>query len=243
MRFSFRSIFITSPFEALQEHAEKVKECGWVFQQAVECYVSDNCEEFEALRQEVSKLENEADAIKRSIRGHIPKGTRMPVTKFELFLYVREQDKVLDSVQDALDWLSYRTKPTIPERLQKNLFLLVDSVIEPMEDLSRMISEAKKYFDTYSEKQRRAVKNIIHNLRKREHEADHMEDEFKLELFTTEKDPVALFHMVRLSEIIGCIADHAENAGDMMRAMIARKRGSGLFSRFTRKKLDTSTTD
>jgi hypothetical protein len=27
---------------------------------------------------------------------------------------------------------------------------------------------------------------------------------------------------VRLAEIIGSIADHAENAGDMMRAMIAR---------------------
>ena len=243
MLFSLRSIFITSPFEALQTHAEKVKECGWVFQQAVECYVSDNCEEFEALRQEVSKLESEADAIKRSIRGHIPKGTRMPVTKFELFLYVREQDKVLDSVQDALDWLSYRTKPTISDKLQKDLFLLVDSVIEPIEDLSRMISEAKKYFDTYSEKQRRKVKNIIHNLRKREHEADQMEDELKLELFTTEKDPIAIFHMVRLSEIIGSIADHAENAGDMMRAMIARKRGSGLFGRFARKKLDNSITD
>ncbi|MBI4739169.1 DUF47 family protein, partial [Candidatus Woesearchaeota archaeon] len=90
MRIWLRSLFITSPFEALLEHAEKIKECGWVFQQAVECYVSDQCEEFETLRQEVSKLENEADAIKRRIRGHIPKGTWMPVTKFELFLYIRE---------------------------------------------------------------------------------------------------------------------------------------------------------
>jgi hypothetical protein len=34
-------------------------------------------------------------------------------------------------------------------------------------------------------------------------------------------DPVTLFHMVRLAEIIGSIADHAENAGDMMRAILA----------------------
>jgi hypothetical protein len=224
MRISLRSIFVTSPFEGLQEHAEKVRECGWAFQQAVECYASDKCEEFDALRLEVSKLESEADAIKRRIRGHIPKGTRMPIGKFELFSYIREQDKVLDSVQDALDWLSYRGRPSIPEEIQKDLFLLVDSVIEPMEDLSRMVSEAKKYFDSYSEKQRRIVKDIIHNLRKREHEADQMEDELKIKLFTIEKDPIAIFHMVRLSEIIGSIADHAENAGDMMRAMIARKR-------------------
>ena len=35
-------------------------------------------------------------------------------------------------------------------------------------------------------------------------------------------DPVTVFHMVRLAETIGSIADHAENAGDMMRAMVAR---------------------
>ena len=224
MRISLRSIFVSSPFDGLQKHAEKVKECGWAFQQAVECYASDKCKEFEELRQEVTKLESEADAIKRGIRGHIPKGTRMPVSKFELFVYIREQDKVLDSVQDALDWLSYRARPGIAEELKKDLFLLVESVIEPIEDLSRMISEAKKYFETYSEKQRRIVKDIIHNLRKREHEADQKEDELKIKIFAIEKDPIALFHMVRLSEIIGRIADHAENAGDMMRAMIAKRR-------------------
>jgi predicted phosphate transport protein (TIGR00153 family) len=226
MRIRLPSIFVTSPFEGLQEHAEKVRECGWVFQQAVECYASDKCEEFDALRQEVAKLESEADAIKRRIRGHIPKGTRMPVSKFELFLYIREQDKVLDSVQDTLDWLSYRTQPSIPKELEKDLFLLVDSVIEPMEDLSRMVSEAKKYFDTYSEKQRGIVKDIIHNLRRREHEADMIEDELKIKIFSIGKEPIVIFHMVKLTEIIGSIADHAENAGDMMRAMIARKRRS-----------------
>jgi predicted phosphate transport protein (TIGR00153 family) len=149
----------------------------------------------------------------------------MPITKFELLLYIREQDKVLDSVEEALDWISYKTNPTASDQIKKQLFLLVDAVIEPIELLSRMVEEAKKYFDSYSEKQRRIVKDIIHNLRKREHEADQIEDEFKIKIFSLEKDPINLFHMIKLSEIIGSIADHAENAGDMMRAMIARKKG------------------
>ena len=161
MRIPFFSLFVTSPFEGLQEHAEKVRECAWAFQQAMECFGSDKCEEFDAFRQEVTTIESEADAIKRRIRGHIPKGTRMPVTKFELLMYIREQDKVLDSVQDALDWISYRTRPSIPEELKQDLLQLVDSVIEPIEELSRMVSEAKKYFDSYSEKQRRIVKEIF----------------------------------------------------------------------------------
>lgn len=222
MRIPFISSAPLSPLEGLLEHAEKVKECSWAFQQAIECHVSEKCQGFEEYRQEVSKLESEADAIKRRIRGHIPKGTRMPVSKFELFWYLREQDKVLDSVQDSLDWLSYRTFTATGEELKKQLSILVESVMEPIEDLSRMVEEAKKYFESYSEKQRKIVKDIISNIRQREHDTDRIEDEFKIKIFSLEKDPVSLYHMVRLVETIGSIADHAENAGDMMRAMIAR---------------------
>ena len=220
MRIPFLSM--TSPFEGLMEHAEKVKECGWAFQQAVECHAAEQCKAFDQYRQDVSKLENEADAIKRSIRGHLP--TRMPVHQFQLFMYLKEQDNVLDSVEDALDWLSYRRTEAIKKQeIKEALFLLVDAVIEPTEELSRMVAEAKKYFDGYSEKQRNFVKDIIHNMRKREHEADLLEDELKHKIFRLETDPVAIFHLVKLAEIIGSVADHAENAGDMMRAMIARK--------------------
>ena len=214
-----------SPFEGLLEHAEKVKECAWAFQQAIECYASEQCEGFDEYRREVTKLESEADAIKRRIRGHIPVGARMPVSKFQIFMYLKERDKVLDSVEEAVDWISYRVTPGFPEESKKELFNLVDAVIEPIEDLSRMVAEAINYFDSYSDKQRDIVKQIIHNLRQREHEVDRIEDGLKFKIFSMEKDPVGIFHMVKLTEIIGSIADHAENAGDMMRSMIARKRG------------------
>jgi len=225
MRIPFLSFFMTSPFEELIEHAEIVKECAWAFQQAMECYIAEECGRFEEYKEEVDKLESQADAVKRRIRGHIPIGTLMPVSKFQIFLYIREQDNVLDSVEDVLNWLSYRTLPGMREEIRKDFLKLVDSVIEPIEELSRMVTEAKKYFDSYSDRQRNIVKEIIRNLRVRENEADSIEDELKLKIFSTEKDPVAVFHSVRLAETIGSIANHAENAGDMMRAMIARKRG------------------
>ena len=225
MSIPFLSAFITSPFDGLLEHAEKVKECGWAFQQAIECHAADRCQRFEEYRQEVIKLENEADAIKRRIRGHLPRGIRMPVDRFQLFMYLKEQDAVLDSVEEALDWISYRPHwGFAKEEIKEALFLLVDAVVEPTEDLSRMVAEAKTYFETYSEKQRKLVKEIVNNLRKKEHGADILEDELKYKVFNIETDPVTIFHMVKLAEIIGSVADHAENAGDMMRAMMARRK-------------------
>jgi len=222
MRIPFISLFMTSPFEGLLEHAEKIKECSWAFQQAIECHIADKCESFEEFRLEVDKLESEADAIKRRIRGHLPKGTLMPIDKFELFRYLHEQDKVLDAVEEALDWLSFRSEPGIPAALEKDFFLLVDAVLDPVEEMCRMVSEARKYFKNFSEKQRKAIKEIIHTLRKHEHEADGVEDNIKQKVLNMQIDPVTVFHMIRLAETIGSIADHAENAGDMMRAMLAR---------------------
>ena len=222
MRIPFISMFTTSPFDGLYEHAEIVKECTWTFQQAIECHISMSCTRFEEFRQEVHRLESEADAVKRRIRGHLPKGTLLAVDKFQLFRYLREQDHVLDSVEDTLDWISYRDDHGIPENFQKDFALLVDAVIEPIEELSSMVSEARTYFQSFSEKQRVVVKNIIRNLRKYEHKADQLEDQFKRRMFNSDLDPVTIFHMIRLAETVGSIADHAENAGDMMRAMVAK---------------------
>lgn len=222
MRIPFFKMFMTSPFEGLQEHAEKVKECTWAFQQAMECYFAPKCKTFEEFRQEIVQIESEADAIKRRIRGHIPKRTMMPISNFLVFRYLREQDGVLDAVEDTLDWISYRSETKIPEELKKDFAILVDSVIDPIENLSTMVAQAREYFRTYSEDQRAMVKDIIHTLHHQEHEVDEFEDIIKKKVFNMEADAVTIFHLVRLAETIGSIADHAQNAGDMMRAMLSR---------------------
>jgi predicted phosphate transport protein (TIGR00153 family) len=222
MRIPFLKMFMTSPFEGLQEHAEKVMECAWAFQQAIECYFAAKCQRFEEFRQEVIQIESQADAIKRRIRGHIPKETMMPISNFLMFRYLREQDQVLDAMEDSLDWISYRSESRIPQELEKDFALLVDAVIDPIEVLSTIVAEARKYFKTYSEDQRVKVKDIIRKLRQQEHEADSYEDIIKKKVFHMEADPVTVFHLVRLAEIIGSIADHAQNAGDMMRAMLSK---------------------
>jgi len=222
MRIPFLKMFMTSPFEGLQEHAEKIIECAWAFQQAMECYFAAKCQTFEEFREEVTQIESQADAIKRRIRGHIPKRTMMPISNFLVFRYLREQDQVLDAMEDSLDWISYRSETRIPQELEKDFALLVDAVIDPIEQLSKLVVEARLYFKKFSEKQRVVVKDIIHMLRQQEHEADSYEDIIKKKVFHMEADAVTVFHLVRLAEIIGSIADHAQNAGDMMRAMLSK---------------------
>ena len=222
MRIPFFNMFMTSPFEGLQEHAEKVKECSWAFQQAIECYFSPKCKTFEEFRDEVAQLESEADAIKRRIRGHIPKRTMTPVSTFLIFRYLKQQDSVLEAVEDTLDWISYRSETKIPTELEKDFALLVNAVIDPIENLALMVAEAREYFKSYSEKQRAVVKNIIHTLHQQEREVDKFEDIIKRKVFNMEIDAVTIIYLVRLTEIIGSIADHAQTAGDKMSAMLSK---------------------
>ena len=222
MRIPFFNMFMTSPFEGLQEHAEKVKECSWAFQQAIECYFSPKCKTFQEFRAEVTRLESEADAIKRRIRGHIPKRTMTPVSTFLIFRYLKQQDAVLDTVEDTLDWISYRSEKKIPLELEKDFALLVNAVIDPIENLASMVAEAREYFKSYSEKQRAVVKDIIHTLHQQEHEVDKFEDIIKRKVLNMEIDAVSIIYLVRLTEIIGSIADHAQNTGDMMSAMLSK---------------------
>ena len=62
----------------------------------------------------------------------------------------------------------------------------------------------------------------IYKLIQMEHEVDKRKYAMVKQTFKNEKDPIALFHLVNLAEIIGNIADHAENAGEIMRAMVTR---------------------
>ena len=220
MRTTFMSLFYKSPFGNLKRHADKVSECARVFHKAVKCHLDKQCEMFDDLTDQVAVLESEADAIKRNIRGHLPKGVLMPVDKFQFFMYLREQDKVVDAVEESLYWLAYRPQG-LEDEVGEDALFLVGKVIPAIEALSPLVEKASEFFKSPSEALRNEIKSIIRDIRQAEHEADHLERELIHKIFSTVKDPLSVFHLIRLVETIGSIADHAQNASDMMRAMIA----------------------
>ena len=85
-----------------------------------------------------------------------------------------------------------------------------------------MSEHAIVYFKSSTEKNRDTLKSIIREIHQAEKEADHLELELKKQAFAVLKDPVDIFHFVRLVEIIANIADDAQNTSDRMRTMIAR---------------------
>jgi len=222
MRTALLRLFRQSPFEGLLRHADYIRQSGPIFQLALIAYLDENPEEFEKHHNQVTILEHQGDLVKRNIRGHLPRGILMPMDKFQLIWYLREQDKILDSVQDALHWLSYR-KTDIPDEMVDDLLLLVEKVNEVLKAVHPLVSSAESYFSNFSEQQREKLKQEIRLIREFEFESDQVERELLSKILAYPfENSTSAFHLARLVEYMGNVANHAENAGDMMRAMIAR---------------------
>jgi len=221
MPLVFSSLFVKSPFENLQRHADKARECAQLFKEATVCHIGEECKEFDMLTEEVAKLESEADAIKRNIRNHLPRGILMPVDKFQFMQYLREQDKVLDEVEESLFWLSFRPR-SIPEEVSSDILYLVNAVIPTIEKLPDLVALATTFFRHRTDEIRTQMKRIVRDIRHYEREADVLERELKYKIFASIKDALMVFHLIRLVDHIGSIADHAQNASDRMRTMIAK---------------------
>jgi hypothetical protein len=193
-----------------------------MFKRAVNCYVEQDCEEFDELTEEVAKLESQADELKRNLRNHLPRGIFMPMDKFVFLDCLREQDHVLDDVEEALYWLSFKPMGGIPEELVGDFLDLIDAVIPAIEKMPDMSEQALVYFKNSTEENRNKLKSIVREIYQAEKESDHLEHELKKKAFALLEDPVEIYHIVRLVEIVGDICDHAQNASDRMRTMIAR---------------------
>ncbi|MBF0117906.1 MAG: DUF47 family protein [Desulfobacterales bacterium] len=220
MRIPLLSLFVRSHIEGLLEHAEKVKECSWAFQHAIEAYVLKSNDTFNEQKQKVTKLKDDADAIKRRIYGHLPKSALLPFNKSEFLRYINEQDKITIAAQNTLSWAS--CKNGVPEGVEKDFILFVDAVIDPIEELTNMLSEFQKYFKSSSEKQRKSIKTIIQNISQNGIEAEKISYSLKQKIFQIEKDAISLFHAIKMVEHLETIIEGVFSSTEIMRNLITK---------------------
>ncbi len=224
MKPAIGSVMRKSPFDGLIEHAAKVRECVGALDKAMDAFEKGDMDDFKTLKRKVEMAEDEADRIKANVRNHLPKSVWMPVDRGFFLMTLSEQDSILDYAEDAVIWIDLRGKPLPPElrddfrRLQKSVNLTVKEYEKAVNNLRHLLETS------FSEKERAETKQYIHNVHKLEHDSDIIERELTKKIFSLEGqlDPVSIWHLTRLVSIIGDIANHAENAADRIRAMIAK---------------------
>ncbi len=222
IRIPITGVIRKSPFDGLLNHAEKVEECIILLREAVEAYWREDYDRFEKIADKIADVEHEADDIKANIRAHLPRNVRLVVDKSHFLTCLREEDAILDYAEDVSVWLRFK-RQKIPDEIKKDFFDHLERVVECVDAYQRAVQEVKGVVGrTAREERRKKAKEAIYETHRKEWEADAIERRLTSDIFKLDADPLTIFHLLKVVELIAEIANHTENAGDWLRAMIAR---------------------
>lgn len=214
-----------SPFEGLALHAAKVHECMLALEEATAAFVAGKG--MKELAAKVSALELEADHIKSNIRNHLPGNVRMAVDKSLFLAALSEQDGILDEAEDAAIWMSMRDTK-VPKGVGEGLKVLLAKVLETVAAYEVAVANMQDLIHTgFVKREREEEKDLIHRVHQLEHETDVLSRALSAKLLDPAMEAqvgggVAVYHLMKLTLQISKIADHAENAGDRLRAMLSK---------------------
>jgi len=213
-----------SPFGQLLEHMGKVKECTDILGKGLIKYFKGDYKGFSDLAEKVSLIEHEADDIKRNLRNHLPTSLFMPVDKGKFMWALREQDKILDHAENLVKMLDMR-RTKIPKELQEGFISHVKLVMKTVDAMQDAVGNIKDLVETsFVKREREQTKKYIYKVHELEWKADQKKYEMTQGIYNLEKklDPMDVYHLLKISDWVDDIADHAENVSDWLRAMIAR---------------------
>jgi len=212
-----------SPLELIMNHFDCVKHGTLTLEKTMDYYFKEDYIKFKKYSERIDKFEQRADRIKGNIRNHLPKFIFLPINKVDFLMLLKELDGMLDSAKDVAVLMEMR-ETKVPKNIQEDLKKLIDKVNEVVYTMEKVMELFNTLLETsFGGKPRQEIKNVIYKLHKLEHESDVIEKQISKNLFNiTDMDPIAIVHLLKITERIGIIPDRAENAGDRIRAMLAR---------------------
>jgi len=213
-----------SPFAGLLEHMDKVRECVSILEEALVKYYKGDIKDFGKSAEKISELEHEADLIKGNIRSHLPNSILMPVDKKYFIWLLREQDAILDHAENLAQLMDMR-RTNIPIKLKESFIEHARLVAETVGEMEKAVSKVKDLVESsFVRKDREEVKKYIHNVHRKEWEADQKRYELTKEIYKMEKElsPMDIYHLLKITDWTDDIADHAENVADWLRALVAK---------------------
>ena len=210
-----------SPLDGLVEHYDKIHHCVGIIRDAMECYVAGGtCQDFMELAAQVDAIEDQADAIKRRIRNHLPRRLFMPVDKTLFLNYTNAQDNILDSAQEAMHWLAMR-RVDIPEQFQKPIIGLIDEV-NVITDLLGPSLKATIGLIYLQHTDRPGTKERFRAVRAKRQEVFKHKSSLVSAIYNSDLDFKDIYQLIHFIERLEDMGHNTEKCADVLRAMIAR---------------------
>ncbi|WP_114326219.1 TIGR00153 family protein [Candidatus Colwellia aromaticivorans] len=224
-RNSIIGVFAKSPIKPLEKHIKLVVKCSnQLIPFFTACY-EQNWSEAAKVRRKLSKLEQDADSLKRQLRLELPGGLFMPVDRADLLELLTQQDKIANRAKDIAGRVLGR-KLEIPTSLQDQFSKYLERCIDATEKAAEAINELDDLLETgFRGREVVLVEKMINQLDEIEDDTDDMQIALRKDLLALERElnPVDVMFLYQIIDWVGDLADLAERVGARLEILLARK--------------------
>lgn len=216
------NLFGRSPVKPMQEHMRASVSTARAIVPLVQAMVEGDAHGIHECRQEIDRLEHDADRIKNEIRSNLPARMMLALERRDMLEILDAQDSIADTAQDVAEMADQRTM-TVPAPLQGTLVELAGQVVAACEQAEKIINELDELVETgFRGREVQRVEGMISELAHLETETDRLEERAARTVFQMEDElgvgAIFWWHMIRW---IADMADQAERVGNRLRLLIA----------------------
>lgn len=220
----FVSLFGRSPIGPMQQHMAKAHECAANLLPFIEASMAGDWSKAEQIQQDMARLEQEADRLKKDVRLNLPKSLFLPVPRSDLLELLSVQDKVANRAEDIVGLMLGR-QMQVPAALQPLMRQYVARTVDASAQALRAMNELDELLETgFAGREVKLVETLVEELGQIEQDTDHLQVEMRRGLFALEKElpPVDVMFLYQIIDWIGDVADRAQRVGNRLEQLLAR---------------------
>ncbi len=220
----FVSLFGRSPIGPMQQHMAKAHECAANLLPFIEASMAGDWNQAEQIQQQMARLEQEADKLKKDVRLNLPKSLFLPVPRSDLLELLSVQDKVANRAEDIVGLMLGR-QMQVPAALQVLMRQYVARTVDASAQALRAMNELDELLETgFAGREAKLVETLVEELGQIEQDTDRLQVEMRRGLFALEKElpPVDVMFLYQIIDWIGDVADRAQRVGNRLEQLLAR---------------------
>ncbi|MDY6958037.1 MAG: TIGR00153 family protein [Halobacteriota archaeon] len=223
---SVETLYAKSPFNLIYEHIKKGNEAVHRLDEVVGAFCDKDMVRVNAISDEISDLEHDADQIKQGIRERLPTSVLIPLSRQDVLTFLRLQDSIPDAARDVAKSMTIREAYDIPPELKESIKELTKKTIEVIDEYERLVDEIGPILATsFRDRDVERALKLIPPVERLEHEIDIIGLEIGKKIFASEDQigAVGIYHLNDVVKNISKISNAAARAADSLRTMIYPK--------------------
>lgn len=217
-------IFGRSPVDPMQEHMAVVYACASELVPLFNAVINEDWESVEQIQQKISRLEEEADVLKKALRLNLPKSLFMPMSRQDLLEVLLSQDKIANKAKDIAGIIVGR-RMALPEVIHVDYIRFAQRCVDACKQAKKAINELDELVETgFSGQEIKIVSAMITKLDEIEGDTDHLQSRIRHKIFAIEKElpPIDVMFLYKIIEESGDVADYSQRVGSRLQLMLAR---------------------